>query len=397
MPRLQVTVQVNGNALRRVYVEHLFFGAGVGMYMTDDAGRVRDNAGDLGIDSSTPSADIRIWCQNSVARVLDGRVFNVAVSQDKGIVNGSTVNLNTNAEQDDHYAILNRALLAYDVIFRQFRPFSHLDEPDFPLGRQQRLSDTKDQQKRIEISYPSQFPLGNLAFVEPRSASTSYPLLHIRNRTTDGRLFGESGSLPTLIPSEIAHTLHFSRFTTNRRQQIETDYIGWITTDIANGGSGTHAPGVPTSAKVAYIEALDHFALSFAEYIRQVVQGGTSTRITFTNLTPQIRQDFLAREVGGSPVVSSGLPGGGPIATLNSSGNIVPNPALVGAGDDEGAIYGCIFLDFARRVGLLSAVNAYFQSAADGAITFGSYRNWIKDNRPQRLPDLEAAQQTWGL
>jgi hypothetical protein len=398
MPRLKVTVRVNGNALRRAYVEHLVFGVGAGMYMTDDAGRVRDNAGDLGIDSATPNADIRIWCQNSVARVLDGRLGGIAVSQDKGIVNNSIVNLNTNAEQDDYYAILNRALLAYDVIFRQFRPFSNLDEPDFPLGRRQRLSDTKGQQERIEISYPSPLTLGGLAFVEPKSVSTGYPLLHLTDRATDGRLFGESGSAPTLLPSEMAHTLHFSRFTSARRQQIETDYIGWITNDLANGGTALHTPGAPTSPKVAYIEALDHFALSFAEFIRNFVQDGTSSRITFRDITPQHRQDFLAREVSGTPVTAPGSAlGGAPIATLSSSGSVVPNPGLVGAGDDEGAIYGCIFIDFARRVGLLSAVNAYFQSAADGAISFGGYRNWIENNRPQRLPDLEAAQATWGL
>ena len=153
MPRLKVTIQVNGRPLRRAYVEHLVFGVGTGMYLTDDSGRVRDEQGNLGIDSFTPNADVRVHCQNTVVRVLNGTAANIAVHQDKGIVDGATFNLNTAAEQKDHYAILNRCLLAYDIVFRQFRPFSGRADEDFPLGKPPRLRDTRDQAKRP----PNQF------------------------------------------------------------------------------------------------------------------------------------------------------------------------------------------------------------------------------------------------
>ncbi len=390
MPRLNVTVQVNGRPLRRAYVEHMVFGVGAGMYLTDDSGRVRDEHGNLGIDSITPNADIRVHCQNTVARVLNGTAANIAVHQDKAIRDASTVNLDTNAEQDDHYAILNRCLLTYDIVFRQFRPYSDLADADFPLGRKAKLADTRKQAKRIEVSFPSQFPLGTLALCEPKSLSTGFPLVHIRSRTSDGRLFGEAGDAPTLIPSELAHALHFSLFSTAARGTIQNDYVGWIATDIANGGAGTHTIGGRTSPKVAYIEALDHFASRFAEHVRVNVQGGASTLLSQQTITPQIRQSFLDAEAAGTPA------DGPPVCTLDAAGNVVPGAGLNGS-DDEGSVFGCIFVDFARRAGLRTAVNAYLRSASSGATTFGQYRNWIRDNRPQHLTAIDAARNTWGL
>jgi hypothetical protein len=105
-------------------------------------------------------------------------------------------------------------------------------------------------------------------------------------------------------------------------------------------------------------------------------------------MTTEIRRNFLASEVS-NPVEAPA------VATLDNDGNIIP--AFTG-GDDEGAVYGCIFVDFARRTGLRTVVNSYFQSVASGATSFGDYKTWISHNRtPQDLAALEAAQQTWGL
>jgi len=389
MPRLMVTVQVNRNPLRRAYVEHIVAGVGTAMYMTDDLGRVRDEAGNLGIDSFTRNADIRILCQNSVVKVLDGNtsLLPLAVNQDKTVVDRSVVNLNTDTEQADHYRILNSCLNAYDVVFRQFRPFSDAPLPDFPLGRSSSLRITKDQRRRIEVSFPSQFPLGTLSFAEPKSIATSYPLIHFRR---DDRLFGTGSSRPTLIPAEMAHALHFSLFSDSNREKIQNDYIGWIASDFANGGEGKHNMGVRTSPKVAYIEALDHFSGRFSEFVRQVVSGGGQQEIT-----AQIRRDFLNREVSNSPVIGV-RDTGDPVATIGSGGNLIPHDLLKGT-DDEGSVYGCIFVDFARRVGLRTAVNAYLRSATTGAISFGQYKTWIANNRPEHLSELNAAQTIWGL
>lgn len=395
--RIGIRIRVNGIALRRAFVEHVTGPFVHGTYMTDDTGRIRDQNGDRGVDSWTSNVDIRIRCQNSVTRVLDGTAANFAVTQDKtGLANGAVVNLNTAAEQNDHYDILNRELAAYDVVFRQFRPFSEPSRSDFPLGRHTALATTMNQQNRIEISYPSQHLYDPLAFNEPKSASTGFPLTHLRLRGSDGRLFGEAGQSPTLVAGELAHALHFSLFSSAGRQQIETDYLGWIINDFANGGGGIHTTGKVTSPMVAYLEAFDLFSGKFAEHVRVVEQGqGTAaTPLAPQVMTAQIRQAFIARELSGAPVT------GVSVGSL-VNGNVVPNAAVLSApglhGSDEGAVYGCIFLDFGRRVGLVSAVNAYLRSAADGARTFGGYKTWITNNRPLLLNDLNAAQVTWGL
>jgi hypothetical protein len=64
---------------------------------------------------------------------------------------------------------------------------------------------------------------------------------------------------------------------------------------------------------------------------------------------------------------------------------------------DGSTVYGCIFVDFGRRAGLRTAVNACLRSAADGVTTFGAYKNWISSQQPEHLDALEAAQQAWGL
>jgi hypothetical protein len=121
----------------------------------------------------------------------------------------------------------------------------------------------------------------------------------------------------------------------------------------------------------------------------QNLGGAGRTMLRQQEITEQIRQDFVTSELSGSPVT------GVNVATLDG-GTIVPNPTFSGS-DDEGSVYGCIFVDFARRVGLRTAVNAFLQSASAGALTFGEYKTFIADTRPQNLQDLEEAQLTWGL
>ena len=70
MLRLNVTINVNRNPARRVYVEHLVFGIPGSVYITDNEGRIRDNTNNLGIDSWTGNVDIRILGQNTVARQI---------------------------------------------------------------------------------------------------------------------------------------------------------------------------------------------------------------------------------------------------------------------------------------------------------------------------------------
>ena len=214
--KVNATIHVNGRPLRRAYVEHLVWGVGTGMYITDLEGRIRDGASVLGIESATPNADIRIICQNPIARVLDGNLANIGVYQDKAIDDGDTVNLNTNAEQDDYYVLLNGLQLAYEVVFRDLNFFRSLSNRNFPLGRKSTLRATRDQAKRIDAIYPD-YSVALLSWVEPKRLADNFPLMHFKDRTSEGRLFGDQGARPTLIPHELAHALHFSFLTESQR------------------------------------------------------------------------------------------------------------------------------------------------------------------------------------
>ena len=395
MPTLDILIRENGRRLRRAYVEHIVGTIGApDMYMTNDRGFVSDENSNPGLESLTPWADIRILCQNSVVKMLDGNTPGpLAVYQDvSGQVTDAVINLNTNAEQRRWFELANRFLIAYDVAFRQFEVFNELSDPGFPLGRRATLRETKDYRRRIEVSFPSQFPGAQAAFTEPSSAATGYPLIHLRADDFDRR--------DTVVPAELAHGLHFPRFSQSRRNAIETDYLAWIALDAANNPNdperGRHRMGRRTSPMVAFIEALDQFSARFCEFVRIEEQGRDD--LIAQDITADIRRRFIANELSGAPAANPN-----PVAnpnlspgTLDAAGNIIPNAAYQGS-DDEGSVYGCIFLDFGRRVGLRTVVNAYFRSASEGVLTVGEYRRFIRDTRPQHLANLDAARATWGV
>lgn len=62
----------------------------------------------------------------------------------------------------------------------------------------------------------------------------------------------------------------------------------------------------------------------------------------------------------------------------------------------EGAIYGAIFLDFARRMGLREAVGRYLNSSDDNVLTFEDFRNLIIAETDFD-DDITQVANTWGL
>lgn len=398
MVRVKATIQVNGRPLRRAYVEHLVWGFGTGMYMTDLEGRIRDAQFDEGINSFTSNADIRVICQNPVLRVLDGNRANIGVYRDISITNGATVNLNTNAEQRDHYNILNRAQIAYEVAFRPLSAFANRPNPDFPLGRASSLRATRDQAKRIDLSFPDHFP-AFVSFVEPTRLGDDYPLMHIKQ---DGRIFGTDGQAPTLIPHELAHALHFASLSAAQRKRAQDEYLKFIVTSPISGVGPFHDFDMRTTPEVAYIEAGGWFAQLFMEFIR-ARQGGGSTLVTPGPITPDIQAAFVAAEwsrltrplrplaeIGG---ITGGIPGGIAGSIPRTLARTLLRPLHTG-GDVEGAVYGAIFVDFAATVGLDFAASSYFEA---NALTFGEYRSYINAQHPEHAATLERVRQFWGL
>jgi hypothetical protein len=407
---VNVTIRVqeqNGdnNRLRRAYVEHLVLGVPIAVYITDDRGRVMDKNGNHGIQNPTPNVDIRVLCQNSVVKVLNGAAALTPVWQDFAIQDGDTVLINTAAEQVEHYRILNRCLLAYDRVYRQFNPFRGSRFPDFPLSRQPELSDTKDQAKRIEVAFPDNFPLASASFTEPTSSSAGFPLVHLR-QSVDA----------TVIPHELSHALHFSLLTKTRRERIERDYLQWIATDAiidrtecevvdANGvtvtvpAGGRHWFTKRTTQMVAYIEAVSHFGARFETFLINRQQAGITND---PQILLQRRQDFLDAELDPTSYWGADLDlrqagvrqPNGAITPITVADQCTGNQVAIQGPDMEGAVYGAIFLDFASRVGLRDTVRAYFLS---GATDFGLYRRYVHDRLPQHAQAIDAAQQAWGL
>ncbi|CAI6096116.1 unnamed protein product [Clonostachys chloroleuca] len=338
--------------------------------MTDERGRVRNGDGDLGIYSLTDDADIRILGQNSVARILEGGPVPLVVLPvwvDTRIRDGSLIDLNTAAERN------------YNDVHKRFVPFSSLpaDQDQFPLGKQRTLQAKKDQAERIEIVFPDNLPQ-DLAFCEPMSISTGYPLIHLKGRLQrfDPRLFGTATEQPTLIPSELSHALHFSRLDRTARSRVERDYVSFLLSDLAAGQGGVHKIGKRTSSMVAYIEAMDHFSSRFSVFLRQ------------PGLGVNVETEFVNRELSDTGNHWLGrMPQAG-IMTAN-----VVSPKFKGS-DDEGAIYGAIFLDFARRTTLAIAVEAYYGSQA---ISFGQYKSWVHIKMSQHAADIDQVATDWNL
>ena len=234
-------------------------------------------------------------------------------------------------------------------------------------------------------SYPDQFP-SQLAFVEPSGLNNSgFPLVHIKNRTVDGRLFGEADAIAqqhdaSLLPHELGHVFHFSTLAASTRVSIEGQYIAFILSNLANP---THAITRQTTPFVAFIEAVGIFSERFFFFSRQVEPSLTGVAL---------RRAFFQDELGQQRLSTVFVDGYVNVGTRDNSGRITP--ALRGD-DREGAVYGAIYLDFASRVGLREAVGLVLDS---NATNFDEFRRHVqgRGNNTWRTA-IDAVSSTWGM
>lgn len=362
MHRLTVTILVNNKPLKRAYVEHIwkvdFIGIGgpIGLYMTN-------NEGEFSFNSQTPEADIRILGQNSVARIVETGIppFTADIKVDKKVDNLAVVRLDTREEKHEQFNILNQALEHYDNVHRNFAPFARSPNPDFPLGKQAKLEQTRNQQRRIEIVYPDNLPQ-RLAFVEPKSIRTGYPLIHLKG-PGQGKA---DGAEP--LTHEFAHALHFAQLDDNKRGEVELKYAQWLLSDLVPGGRGEHGFNVQTTPIVAYIEAFGLFSQRFAQFESSSQAKGAALHKAFV-------QAELKRSDTASIVGSSG-----------------PVQLAFQRNDVEGAVYGAIFVHFASLTNLATAVEAFYRSKA---VTFDEYHGWVVTNMAQHKAAIDTVKRTW--
>ena len=322
------TVNLRGRPLRRTYVSHFdFFRIPQTVFVrTNESGRATISSA-----VSTSQIAVRVHAQNAVVRVLDGNFpIPVEVSQAFTVSNGGTININTDAEQQDHFRIMDSCLSVYDTVWRQFRPFNRASRGAFPFGTGGSVGEDRDRLPRIEVVYPDNSP-ATLAFVEPVSLRTGHPLMHIKHKSLDDRLFGTTNPLPvdaTLIPHELAHALYFALMPSATRASVEGQYLAWITSQLAAGLPPFHNTSIATTPFVAWIEALGLFSERFFFFARRCTPPLTGV---------DLRQAFFRDELSAAPLLqTTGLTGYLVAGSLNGS---VVVPALTGD-NVEGAVYG---------------------------------------------------------
>jgi len=376
MATVTANIKENGRPLKRVFVEHVGpLGVNLGWDLTDSNGSFTFDAG-----PGFNRVDIKIHCQNSVVRVLNGSTipFPFSIAIDKNVGNGDSVNLNTVNGKRDHFKILNMVLDVYDTVWKQFKPYNSSNRGDFPLGRKQTLRQTFSDNKRIELSYPDNFP-STLAFVEPSGLfNAGFPLMHIKNQNSDNRLFGSSSADPSILPHEVGHAMHFSSLTGSTRISIEAQYLAFI---VSNLSDPTHNVDRHTTPFVAFIEAIGIFSERFFFFKKNVA----------TQLNgEQLRKEFFRNELNQQDLSSSTRH----YVNVGRKVNGIVNPIL--RGDDcEGAVYGAIYLDFAGRVGLKGTVGLVLES---NATSFTEFRNFIHGKGDQNLTiAINAVKNTWGM
>jgi hypothetical protein len=381
-------VELRGEPLRQTYVSHFdFFRVPQTLFFrTDNSGRVRisnEGLANVTTDPTGPQGPImiRVHAQNSVVRVLDGNSpIPIEVSQEFRVSTNSTVNINTNAEQQDHFRIMELCRDAYQKTLRDFSPFNSAGRRTFPFGQNDSVQSTRDKLPRIEVVYPDN-SAAQLAYVEPISIGTGAPLIHIKDKNyirpradaPDARLFGNSQVFPSLIPHELAHALYFCLMSPLLRASVEAQYLSWITSRLVSGLPPFHNANLATTSFVAWIECLGIFAENY--FFFQQLNIPAVTGVT-------LRQAFFRNELSNSPVLDEGsdgedgnrLNGYLQVGRLDNARRVVP---LVTGSRVEGALYGAIFLDFARRAGLREAVGRYLNSTDNNVLSFDDFRNLV--------------------
>lgn len=368
----------DGVPLRRTFVEHLGpFDVSLGWTLTDRNGSFTLDAGPF-----FDRVDVRVHCRNSVIRVVDDSdaipgTSRIAVKMNLG--NGEVGQLGSFR---DHFRILTQAQVVYDTVWRQFRPFNRTDRQAFPLGRRSTIRSTFEQSPTAEAVFPDKTPLADRAFVEPVGLLTGgQPIMHIRS--DDSRLFGNATSDRSLIPHELGHVCHFAASTPGTRATFEAGYLATLAGSAVTGGSKHHDFNQTTTPLVAYIEAAGIFSERFFAF---------ATLVRPDLADAELRQAFFRDELGPNRSLPDALEDPCPRAGRLSAGTVTPSHF----GDDvEGSVYGAIYLDFARRIGLREAVGLVLDS---NATTFDQFRTHVHGRgNTQFTAAIDAVAVTWQM
>ena len=250
------------------------------------------------------------------------------------------------------------------------------------MGRKQSTRATFASSGTCEAAFPDRFPIASLTFVEPAGVFNNLlPIGHIK---TDPRLFGTATSDRSLLPHELGHVFHFAALRAATRAQYETEYLAHLTAAAATGGNKTHDFAVSTIPLVAFIEAVGIFSERFFFF---------STLVEPNLPGASLRRAFFRDELSSSRSLPGVLRDDYPPAGLLSGG--VVTPLVTSNASVEGAVYGAIYLDFARQVGLQEAVGLVLDS---NATDFDSFQTYVHGRGNQDWTDaIDAVAITWQM
>ncbi len=383
---LRVKVELDRSPLRYTFVSYrpelgtTGFGDAI-VEMSDENGWAHFKQ----LPAST-KGDFVVHAHNLAVRMLDGTNAGVGEVALRFRNKGDRARLNVspkNETQFPHYQVMDRCYEVYETVFQSIAPFSGKSRGAFPHGGSDKPAHWHRRNPKVDCRFPEVLVPGKLPWVQPQSVTSGVPLMHIKGPSQDRRLFGSGRTPATTIAHEYAHAIHFSLLPSMKRWELAAKYALWIGKELANGRSGTHRTDKKTSPLIAFIEAIGIFSQRFWMYAT-VVEPQLSGRA--------LHAAFVADELSTQPSLSKVLPGYAPIATVRADGTI--KPRLTGA-STEGAVYGAIFLDFAHRTDLATAVNSYLRCQSFDA---AGWKRHVSTVRKQRYrDDVVAVARTWRL
>ncbi|MET1111408.1 MAG: hypothetical protein ABWX67_07785 [Allosphingosinicella sp.] len=379
MANITATVKIRGQPLKRAFVERIgWFGLDPApITLTGETGKFKFDAG------LEDRIEVRVHCRNSVMSVLDGQLSLMPVSFVGKVRNGEVLRI---TKQHDHFEIANTCLDVYDTVWRQFAPYRKSGRDAFPMwtGGTARLSFSHRQ--RLELSYPDQM-FQELAFVEPSALTSGLPFTHIKEKSLDPRLFGdrdEEGKLrdPSLLPHELGHVFHFAALSQDVRSRVQNGYLDWLTSRIGSGDF-THGITKKTIPLVAYVEAAGMFSERFYFFRK---------RVEPKLIGDELYRAFVIDELSAEPRLAGVLRD--TYTPIAQTENLAIVPKIRKGNNVEGALYGALYLQLGRRIGLKQVVEHILKS---DATTFDEFRHFMNRRYPAHKDDIESTALNWDL
>lgn len=248
------------------------------------------------------------------------------------------------ADFADALAIASMLESAYTSVFARFEP---LRGRRLSVAAPRLPGDAAGQTNAsFSVLYPDRSP-AVVSYVEPAAPPRGQPRMRLKHRDSDPRLLGDGGVLPSLIPHELAHALHFALMPLRWRVWIELRYAAWIAGQVARGGDARHDVHRRTSPLVAWLEAFGVFAERFW---------------SFQSRHPHLTGDFLDEaflEHEAGAVAGWRLP--------TDTGRLRADV------DVEGVVYRLVFVEYARRTSLATAVSLYLRSGWRGVRSYAGF------------------------